>query len=123
MGVFGPPLKEYMPTNLKNYSKRQILEALVHEQNQGAATLSRLITAVARTAGLNPVELAKNFIDEEGGRNFVEQFNESSRLQFAERQEAQEKELKEKEDKLKPQKDEPNEPTNESGEVKEESAE
>jgi len=108
---------------LKNLSKRQILEALMNELNQGNATLSRLITAVARTAGVHPVELAKNFIDEAGGREFVEKFNESTRVQFAEKKEAEEAELKAKEDSLKPKKDEPTEPTTEPRETEEESTE
>jgi len=94
----------------------------MYEQNQGNATLSRLITAVARAAGLNPIDLAAKFIDEAGGREFVEKFNESTRVQFAEKKEAEEAELKAKEESLKPKKDDTELPT-ESREAEEEPTE
>jgi hypothetical protein len=62
-------------SQLNNLSKRQILESLMYEQNQSNATLSRLITAVARTAGLDPEKLAANFIDDKANQEFVDQFN------------------------------------------------
>ncbi len=62
-------------SQLNNLSKRQILESLMYEQNQSNATLSRLITAVARTAGLNPETLAENFIDDKANQEFIEKFN------------------------------------------------
>ena len=62
-------------SQLNNLSKRQILESLMYEQNQSNATLSRLITAVARTAGLEPEKLAENFIDDKANQEFVDKFN------------------------------------------------
>ena len=62
-------------SQLNNLSKRQILESLMYEQNQINATLSRLITAVARTAGLDPEKLAEHFIDDKANQEFVDKFN------------------------------------------------
>ncbi len=62
-------------SQLNNLSKRQILESLMYEQNQSNATLSRLITAVARTAGIDPEKLAENFIDDKANQEFVDAFN------------------------------------------------
>ncbi len=60
---------------LNNLSKRQILESLMYEQNQSNATLSRLVTAVARTAGLDPEKLAEHFIDDKANQEFIDKFN------------------------------------------------
>lgn len=60
---------------LNNLSKRQILESLMYEQNQSNATLSRLVTAVARTAGIDPEKLAENFIDDKANQEFIDKFN------------------------------------------------
>lgn len=60
---------------INKLSKRQILESLMYEQNQSNATLSRLITAVARTAGLEPEKLAEMFIDDKVNQEWVEKFN------------------------------------------------
>lgn len=62
-------------SQLNNLSKRQILESLMYEQNQSNATLSRLVTAVARTAGLDPEKLAEHFIDDKGNQEFIDKFN------------------------------------------------
>ncbi|MDQ3018491.1 MAG: hypothetical protein M3Q64_01325 [bacterium] len=62
-------------SQLNQLSKRQILESLMQEQNQSNVTLSRLITAVARTAEIDPVKLAEFFIDDKGNQEFVEKFN------------------------------------------------
>ena len=62
-------------SQLNNLSKRQILESLMYEQNQSNSTLSRLITAVARTAGLEPERLAEIFIDDKANQEWVEKFN------------------------------------------------
>ena len=62
-------------SQLNNLSKRQILESLMYEQNQSNATLSRLVTAVARTAGLDPEKLAEHFVDDKGNQDFIEKFN------------------------------------------------
>ncbi|HMR55598.1 MAG TPA: hypothetical protein PKD34_03345 [Candidatus Doudnabacteria bacterium] len=62
-------------SQLNNLSKRQILESLMYEQNQSNATLSRLITAVARTAGIDPDKLAENFIDDKANQEYVGKFN------------------------------------------------
>lgn len=64
-------------------SKRQILESLMYEQNQSNATLSRLITAVARTAKLNPDELAEIFIDDKGNQAFIDTFNAAVKAKHA----------------------------------------
>jgi hypothetical protein len=62
-------------SQLNNLSKRQILESLMYEQNQSNATLSRLITAVARTAGVDAEKLAEMFVDDQGNQEYVEKFN------------------------------------------------
>lgn len=62
-------------SELNRLSKRQILESLYQEQSQGNATLSRLVTALARTMEVNPEELAKNFHDNEGNQAYIVQFN------------------------------------------------
>ena len=62
-------------SQINNLSKRQILESLMYEQNQINATLSRLITAVARTAGIDPEKLAEMFIDDKANQEYVEKFN------------------------------------------------
>ncbi len=68
-------------SQLNNLSKRQILESLMYEQNQSNATLSRLVTAVARTAGLDPEKLAEHFIDDKGNQEFIDKFNLSVKAQ------------------------------------------
>ncbi len=68
---------------LNNLSKRQILESLMYEQNQSNATLSRLVTAVARTAGLDPEKLAEHFIDDKGNQEFIDKFNLSVKSHHA----------------------------------------
>lgn len=72
-------------SQLNNLSKRQILESLMYEQNQSNVTLSRLITAVARTSGLDPEKLAEHFIDDKANQEYVEKFNASVRAQHAEK--------------------------------------
>ena len=47
----------------------------MYEQNQSNATLSRLITAVARTANIDPEKLAEMFIDDKANQEYVEKFN------------------------------------------------
>ena len=64
-------------SQLNNLSKRQILESLMYEQNQSNATLSRLVTAVARTAGIDPEILATNFIDDKANQEYISKFNAS----------------------------------------------
>jgi len=71
-------------SQLNNMSKRQILESLMYEQNQSNATLSRLITAVARTANLDPLQLAANFIDDKGNQEFIDTFNMQVKAKHAE---------------------------------------
>ncbi len=66
-------------SQLNNLSKRQILESLMYEQNQSNATLSRLITAVARTAGVDPEKLAEHFIDDKANQEYVDKFNTAVR--------------------------------------------
>ena len=70
-------------SQLNNLSKRQILESLMYEQNQSNATLSRLITAVARTAGVDPDVLAANFIDDKANQEYVEKFNAGVKAKHA----------------------------------------
>ena len=65
-------------------SKRQILESLMYEQNQSNATLSRLITAVARTANLDSDKLAEIFIDDKGNQEFIDKFNLAVKAKHAE---------------------------------------
>lgn len=55
----------------------------MYEQNQSNATLSRLITAVARTAGLDPEKLAENFIDDKANQEFIDKFNTSVKSKHA----------------------------------------
>jgi hypothetical protein len=70
-------------SQLNNLSKRQILESLLYEQNQSNATLSRLITAVARTAGIDPEKLAENFIDDKANQEYVTKFNTEIKAKHA----------------------------------------
>ncbi len=56
-------------------SKKEILQSLMYEQNQSNATLSRLITAVARTAGVDANKLAEMFTQDKENQDYVEQFN------------------------------------------------
>lgn len=81
-------------SQLNNMSKRQILESIMYEQNQSSVTLSRLITAVARTAGLAPEKLAEMFIDDKGNQEFVEQFNNAVKAKHAEKHPANQPENK-----------------------------
>lgn len=62
-------------SQLNNMSKKEILQSLMYEQSQSNATLSRLITAVARTAGLEPDKLAELFIDDKGNQEYIDKFN------------------------------------------------
>lgn len=71
-------------SQLNNLSKRQILESLMYEQNQSNATLSRLVTAVARTAGIDPEKLAEHFIDDKGNQEFIDKFNTSVKSKHTE---------------------------------------
>lgn len=66
-------------SQLNQLSKRQILESLMQEQNQSNVTLSRLITAVARTAEIDPLKLAELFTDDQGNQEYVEKFNKAVR--------------------------------------------
>ena len=66
---------DFTKSQLNNLSKRQILESLMYEQNQSNATLSRLITAVARTAQLDPEQLAQYFIDDKANQEYINKFN------------------------------------------------
>jgi hypothetical protein len=70
-------------SQINNLSKRQILESLMYEQNQSNATLSRLITAVARTAGVDAEKLAEMFIDDKANQAYVEQFNAAVKAKHA----------------------------------------
>ncbi len=65
-------------------SKREILESLMYEQTQSNATLSRLITAVARTSNLDPLKLAEAFIDDKGNQDFIDTFNLQVKAKHAE---------------------------------------
>jgi hypothetical protein len=56
-------------------SKKEILQSLMYEQNQSNATLSRLITAVARTAGVDAEKLAEMFTQDKENQDYVEKFN------------------------------------------------
>lgn len=71
-------------SQLNNLSKRQILESLMYEQNQSNATLSRLITAVARAAELDPLKLAEIFIDDKGNQEYIDTFNMQVKAKHAE---------------------------------------
>lgn len=62
-------------SQLNNMSKKEILQSLMYEQNQSSATLSRLITAVARTAGVDAKKLAEHFTQDKENQEFVEVFN------------------------------------------------
>jgi uncharacterized protein YdiU (UPF0061 family) len=73
-------------SQINQLSKRQILESLMYEQNQSSVTLSRLITAVARTSGLDPVKLADMFTDDKGNQDFVETFNNAVKAKHAAKQ-------------------------------------
>ncbi len=70
-------------SQINNLSKRQILESLMYEQNQSNATLSRLITAVARTAGVDAEKLAEMFIDDKANQEYVEKFNAGVKAKHA----------------------------------------
>jgi hypothetical protein len=72
-------------SQINNLSKRQILESLMYEQNQSNATLSRLITAVARTAGVDADKLAEMFIDDKANQDYVEKFNLAVKSKHAEK--------------------------------------
>ncbi len=75
-------------SQINQLSKRQILESLYQEQNQSNVTLSRLITSVARTAGLDPEKLAELFIDDKGNQEFVDKFNTAVRAKHTEAHQA-----------------------------------
>ena len=62
-------------SQLNSMSKKEILQSIMYEQNQSNATLSRLITAVARTAGVDADKLAEMFVDDKGNQDFIETFN------------------------------------------------
>ncbi len=62
-------------SQLNNMSKKEILQSLMYEQNQSNATLSRLITAVARTAGVDATKLAEMFTQDKENQDYVESFN------------------------------------------------
>jgi hypothetical protein len=62
-------------SQLNNMSKKEILQSLMYEQNQSNATLSRLITAVARTANVDAEKLAEMFTQDKENQDYVEKFN------------------------------------------------
>lgn len=70
-------------SQINQLSKRQILESLMYEQNQSSSTLSRLITAVARTANVDPEKLADMFIDDQGNQEYINKFNASVKTKHA----------------------------------------
>lgn len=79
-------------SQLNQLSKRQILESLMQEQTQSNATLSRLITAVARTARLDPKKLSEMFVDDKGNQEFIDQFNQAVREHHIKQHEQAQKE-------------------------------
>lgn len=72
-------------SQLNNMSKKEILQSLMYEQNQSNATLSRLITAVARTAGVDAKKLAEMFTQDKENQDFVEEFNNAVKEVHAKR--------------------------------------
>lgn len=74
-------------SQLNNMSKKEILQSLMYEQNQSNATLSRLITAVARTAGVDPEKLAEMFTQDKENQEFVEKFNQGVKAKHVAKQE------------------------------------
>lgn len=72
-------------SQLNNMSKKEILQSLMYEQNQSNATLSRLITAVARTANVDPEKLAEMFTQDKENQDYVEQFNAAVKTIHAKR--------------------------------------
>ena len=74
-------------SQLNNMSKKEILQSLMYEQNQSNATLSRLITAVARTAGVEAKKLAEMFTQDKENQSYVEEFNVAVKEMHAKRAE------------------------------------
>ena len=70
--------------SINKLSKRQILESLYYEQSQGNATVSRLVTTLARISRINPEDLAKGFADHQANQEFAQRFNEALRKQGTE---------------------------------------
>jgi hypothetical protein len=66
-------------SQINKLSKRQILESLYHEQNQSTVTLSRFMTAVARSLNIDPEQLAKAFNEEQPNQEYIAKFNEALR--------------------------------------------
>jgi hypothetical protein len=64
-------------------SKKEILQSLAYQQQQDVATMNRMLVALARTLKIDPEEMAKNFVDQEGNRVFAEQLNTAMDKVFA----------------------------------------
>lgn len=67
-------------TTLNQMSKRQILENLLNEQNQGNITLSRLVTAVAVVNRITPEALADIYLDNDKIQAFINAFNTACKI-------------------------------------------
>ncbi len=75
-------------SQLNQMSKKQILQSLAYQQQQDSATMNRMLVAVARTVGVDPVQLAKNFVDQEENRKFAETLNSALDQEYSKVQES-----------------------------------
>ncbi len=73
--------KRMSKSDINKLSKRQILESLYYEQSQGNATISRLVTTLARVSKVSPEELAQAFADGSANQEFAQKFNQALKNQ------------------------------------------
>lgn len=60
---------------LNNMSKKEILHALAYQQNQDMAAMNRFLISLAQAAGIKPEDFAKQFMNQEGNREYAEKLN------------------------------------------------
>lgn len=56
-------------------SKKEILQALAHQQQQDSVAMNRFLIALAQAANVKPEEFAKHFMDGEASREYADKLN------------------------------------------------
>lgn len=64
-------------SQLNQMSKKQILDSLLYQQQQGTATVNRLLIALAQAAKISPEEMAKFFVEASSGQEFADKLNKA----------------------------------------------
>jgi len=74
-------------SQLNQMSKKQILQSLAYQQQSDYSTLNRMMVALARTAGVSPEDMARNFTDHEANSKFADSLNQALDREYAKKEE------------------------------------